>query len=105
MPAHLSHLLQPLNIGFFLVLKRAYSEVVESQTRLGIHRVDKNDFLKAYRKARIKAFTEINIVNSFAGAGIKPFDPQRVISKLDIRLTTPPRHQAIIAIQAAIGPR
>jgi hypothetical protein len=91
MPAHSSHLLQPLDIGCFGVLKRAYSEVVESQTRLGIHRVDKNDFLEAYTKARIKAFTEINIVNSFASAGIRPFDPQRVISKLDIRLATPPR--------------
>jgi hypothetical protein len=30
MPAHSSHLLQPLDIGCFGVLKRAYSEVVES---------------------------------------------------------------------------
>ena len=30
MPAYLSHLLQPLDIGCFRVLKRAYSKVIEA---------------------------------------------------------------------------
>jgi hypothetical protein len=91
MPAHSSHLLQPLDIGCFGVLKRAYSKVVEAQARLNRVRLDKTDFLEAYRTARTDAFKPETILNSFTGAGIIPFDPQHVISKLDVRLITPPR--------------
>ena len=48
MPSHLSHLLQPLDIGCFSVLKKAYSDLVDSQIKLGISRIDKCDFLTAY---------------------------------------------------------
>ena len=53
MPAHSSHLLQPLNIGCFAVLKRSYSGLVETKMRLGINHIDKLDFLEAYPHARI----------------------------------------------------
>jgi hypothetical protein len=75
MPAHLSHLLQPLDIGCFAVLKLAYSKVIETQSKLHRVSVDKSDFLDAYRIARDEAFKPENIVNSFASAGIVPFDP------------------------------
>jgi hypothetical protein len=48
MPSHSSHLLQPLDIGCFAVLKRAYSDLVVSQVKRGISRIDKCDFLTAY---------------------------------------------------------
>ena len=51
MPAHSSHLLQPLDIGCFAVLKRAYSQMVEIKMRLGINHIDKLDFLEAYPHA------------------------------------------------------
>ena len=51
MPAHSSHLLQPLDIGCFAVLKRAYSQMVEIKMRLGINHIDKLDFLEAYPQA------------------------------------------------------
>jgi hypothetical protein len=91
MPAHSSHILQPLDIGCFSIIKRGYSKVIEAQARLNRVRVDKTDFLEAYQAARIEAFKPETIVNSFAGAGIVPFNPQHVISKLNIRLVTPPR--------------
>jgi hypothetical protein len=91
MPPYSSHLLQPLDIGCFGVLKRAYSKDIEVQTKLGIIRIDKTDFLQAYQKARVETFKSETIVNSFASAGLILFDPQRVISKLNIRLPTPPR--------------
>lgn len=46
--------------------------------------------LTAYPRARREAFKPETILNSFAAAGIAPFDPNRVISKLNIRLITPP---------------
>ena len=51
MPAHSSHLLQPLDIGCFAVLKRAYGQMVEMKMRLGINHIDKLDFLEAYPHA------------------------------------------------------
>jgi hypothetical protein len=57
--------------------------------RSGINHVDKLDFLEAYPSARIEAFKSETIKNSFAAAGLVPYDPDRVISKLDIRLRTP----------------
>ena len=89
MPPHSSHLLQPLDIGCFAVLKRAYSRLIESKMRARINHIDKLDFLEAYPSARIEAFKSETIKNSFAAAGLIPYNPDRVISKLDIRLRTP----------------
>jgi hypothetical protein len=89
MPPHSSHLLQPLDIGCFAVLKREYGRLVESKIRVGINHINKLDFLEAYPLARIEAFKSETIKNSFGAAGLVPFSPERVISKLDIRLRTP----------------
>jgi hypothetical protein len=89
MPPHSSHLLQPLDIGCFAALKRAYSRLIESKARARINHIDKLDFLEAYPSARIKAFKSETIKNSFATAGLIPYNPDRVISKLNIRLRTP----------------
>jgi hypothetical protein len=89
MPVHSSHLLQPLDIGCFAVLKRAYGRMVETKMRNGINFIDKLDFLEAYPSARIKAFGSDTIINSFGAAGLVPFCPDRVILKLDIYLRTP----------------
>ena len=50
--------------------------------RIGINHVDKLDFLEAYPSARIEAFKSETIKNSFAAAGLVPYDPDRVLSKL-----------------------
>lgn len=89
MPAHLSHLLQPLDIGCFAILKRSYGRLVETKMRLGINHIDKLDFLEAYPLARIEAYKSETIMNSFAAAGLVPFCPDRVLSKLNICLRTP----------------
>jgi hypothetical protein len=89
MPPHSSHLLQPLDIGCFAVLKRFYGRFIEAKMRLQINHIDKFDFLEAYRSARIEAFKLETIKNSFAAAGLLPYNPDRVLTKLDIRLHTP----------------
>ena len=65
MPPHSSHLLQPLDIGCFASLKRAYGKLVERQIRLGINHIDKLDFLEAYPLARVETFKSATIQNSF----------------------------------------
>jgi DDE superfamily endonuclease/helix-turn-helix, Psq domain/Tc5 transposase DNA-binding domain len=89
MPAHSSHLLQPLDVGCFAVLKRSYGRLVETQMRLGFNHIDKFDFLEAYPFARDEAYKFDTIKSSFAATGLVPYDPNRVISKLDIQLRTP----------------
>jgi hypothetical protein len=89
MPSHSSHLLQPLDIGCFGPLKKAYGKQVENMIRNGINHITKLEFLPAIRAAIDVSFTSSNIKGSFRGAGLVPFDPEVVISKLDIQLRTP----------------
>jgi hypothetical protein len=48
MPPHSSHLLQPLDVGCFSVLKQSYGRRVEQLMRLGINHIDKTEFLPLY---------------------------------------------------------
>ena len=89
MPPHSSHLLQPLDIGCFLVIKRAYGQAIQSKLRYGVNHINKLDFLTTYLWARGEAYKSATISNSFAAAGLVPFNAQRVIDKLDIKLRTP----------------
>jgi hypothetical protein len=89
MPPHSSHYLQPLDVGCFGPLKQAYSRQVEDLMRAHINHVSKLEFLCAFREAFFASMTEKNIQGGFAGAGLMPYDPERVLSKLDVRLRTP----------------
>jgi hypothetical protein len=89
MPPHSSHLLQPLDVSCFAVLKRQYGQLVEQRMRLGFNFIDKHDFLIAYPTARTLAFKAENIQNGFAATGLVPFDPDRVYQQLNIQLNTP----------------
>lgn len=89
MPSHSSHLLQPLDVGCFGPLKQAYGRQVEDLMRMHITHISKLEFLCAFRTAYFASITEKNIQGGFAGAGLVPYDPQRVLSKLDVRLRTP----------------
>jgi hypothetical protein len=86
-PPHSSHVLQPLDIGCFAALKRAYSRPVEFRMRCGSNRVDKLGFLEVCPTARMEAF-ESKTVQTFKSASLIPFAPERVISKLSIELAT-----------------
>jgi hypothetical protein len=89
MPPHSSHLLQPLDVGYFSPLKRAYRGLVEQRMHLGYNHINKFNFLKAYPAAHLEVFTPLNIQNSFAAAGIHPLKLERVLEKLNIHISTP----------------
>ena len=89
MPPHSSHLLQPLDVGCFSPLKRAYSREVESLIRHHINHITKLEFLPAFKAAFNRAFTLVNICSAFRGAGLVPLQPDAVLSKLDVQLRTP----------------
>ena len=89
MPAHASHLLQPLDVGVFGPLKRAYGKLLEDMMIAGNNHIDKEDFLSLYPLARHRVFTQENIYGGFAGAGLKPLNKERVLEKITFQLNTP----------------
>ncbi|KAF5724953.1 Fot5 transposase [Fusarium mundagurra] len=89
MPPHSSHLLQPLDVGCFGPLKKAYGREIDHLIRRSITYISKTEFFPAFYNAFQAAITKENIKGGFRGAGLVPFDPEYVISKLDVQLRTP----------------
>ena len=89
LPPHSSHLTQPLDIGCFGPLKRAYGDEINTFIMASITHITKDEFLIAFRAAYFKAIIANNIKAGFRGAGLIPHNPQAIISKLDIKLRTP----------------
>jgi hypothetical protein len=88
MPPHSSYLLQPLDVGCFSPLKRAYGDEISSLARYGSKKI-KEAFLPAFKAAFEKAMTKENIYAGFRGAGLVPHNLEAVISRLDVVLHTP----------------
>ena len=84
MPAHLSHLLQPLDVGCFLVLKQSYGHLIEQKMSLSINYIDKQEFLPLYQQARMEALHENNIYSGFIATGLIPYKLDRVLLLLYI---------------------
>ena len=94
MPAHSSHLLQPLNIGCFSALKQAYGRSVKQLISRGVNHINKHEFLPLYRQARQTALHQNNIQAGFAATGLVPYSPNRVLSQLHAEYQTPsPQHR------------
>jgi DDE superfamily endonuclease/helix-turn-helix, Psq domain len=89
MPPHSSHLLQPLDVGCFSSLKKAYGQEIEKKMRAGTSHISKEDFFPAFFNAFKKAMTTQNILGGFRGSGLMPYNPESVLSKLDVKLKTP----------------
>jgi len=86
LPPHSSHKVQPLDVGCFGPLKQAYSQELQAQMGRGIQHVCKEEFLDLLKKAWAKAMTRGNILSSFRGTGLVPYDPSK--RTLDIGHTT-----------------
>lgn len=89
MPAHSSHKLQPLDVSCFGPLKQSYYHVMNELSGRGLHHATRTDFLGAFIKARESAFTERNIKSAFRATGLVPWNPQIVLSKLELPETSP----------------
>jgi hypothetical protein len=95
MPPHSSHLLQPLDVGCFGPLKKAYGREIDQLIKRRITHIQKTDFFLAFYAAFQVTITEKNIKGGFRGAGLAPFNPEHVISKLDVQLRTPTPPQEV----------
>jgi len=54
-----------------------------------ITHISKIEFLPCFKRAFDAAITKTNIQGSFRGAGLVPYDPEAVLSKLNVHLRTP----------------
>ena len=84
LPPHSTHRLQPLDIGLFGPLAKAYDRqiqdfMLEYQGFVGLA---KRDFYGLFRGAWLASFTTANIKSAFAASGIYPLDPERTIIHL-----------------------
>jgi hypothetical protein len=75
-----------LDIGCFGLLKKVYSRQIEDIIQAYIIYITKDNFLPAFCIAYFAAITESNIQGRFRGTGFLLFDPERVISILDLKL-------------------
>jgi hypothetical protein len=85
---HLSHLLQPLNVVSYSLLKRYYSNRISLLARSRIYYINKETFLLAFKAAFKKTFTLENVRAGFRGAGLALHNPNVVLSKLNVQLRT-----------------
>jgi hypothetical protein len=88
MPPYSSHLLQLLNVGCFSPLKQVYSDEINSLAQYSTKKIKKEAFLPAFKAAFKKAITKDNIYTGFRGARLVPYNPEAVISKLNVVLYT-----------------
>lgn len=104
MPPHCSHILQPLDVGVFAAFKRAHAIETDKVARLSSQRLSRLEWLQIFIQARKKAVRPENILGGWRGAGLIPFDPRRVISKLPTQSTEsasrpqPPPQQGGLAL-------
>ena len=72
--------------------------------QLGRNYIDKLDFLEAFKPARAAALNLSNIYSGFAAARLVPFNPERVLSRLQQTPTPPISETAIAAHQTPKTP-
>jgi hypothetical protein len=93
LPAHSSHVLQPLDLTCFSPLKSSYRrQIAELASLEDSAPIKKIRFIQYYARAREDGLTERNIRSGFAAAGIVPFNPNKVLSSSQVqRSIQPPR--------------
>jgi hypothetical protein len=83
-PPHSSHLLQPLNISYFTILKQQYRQLIKQQIRLRFNHINKINFLTTFPKAHTIAYKAKTIQNSFTATRLISFNPNQVHQQLTI---------------------
>ena len=74
-PPHSTHHLQPLDVGLFSSLAKAYEKRLRETSVYGAVNVTISQFLEILYEARLEAFTPANIA-AWRGVGLIPYDPR-----------------------------
>jgi hypothetical protein len=87
--AYSSHLLQPLDVGCFGLLKKLYGKEIKNLIQVHINYIIKIEFFAAFKNVFMASFSEANVRGGFQEAGLVLFNLETVLSKLDIAPRTP----------------
>jgi hypothetical protein len=79
---HSTHLLQPLDVGVFSAMKAYHQNSLYDSIRFGDFTFDRTDFLDAFQEIHTNSMRSRTIYGSWAKAGLFPFDPEVVLSKM-----------------------
>lgn len=80
-PPHTTHLYQPLDVGVFGPMKKAFSEECTKLMRKNKKKyLNRYDFCKVLKPAWEKSVTTANILGGFRGSGVWPTNPEAVQS-------------------------
>ena len=108
LPPHTTHLLQPLDLVIFSLLKRAYSQKVDEYIALGITGLNREWFLKIIGEIRSEIYTANHINSAFEAAGLYPYNPERALSRCKksdpVRALTPTDESALL-LSSPLHPR
>ncbi|GFS20955.1 tigger transposable element-derived protein 6-like protein [Elysia marginata] len=78
LPAHASHILQPLDLVFYKNLMSEWSTAVRAFKNIHGYEIRQESFGYVLRDAWIKAYSRQKMARSFEAAGISPWNPDRV---------------------------
>jgi hypothetical protein len=81
-PPHLTHMLQPLDVGMFSLYKHWHQEVLQREIADGATDFNKADFLFHLQEIRRKATKRSTIISSWKKTGIYPFNPSAVLDRM-----------------------
>ncbi|EGU76713.1 hypothetical protein HZS61_009463 [Fusarium oxysporum f. sp. conglutinans] len=96
LPAHASHVLQPLDVAVFGPLKRAYRRYLSDLASLAdSSHIGKITFLYTYDKARREAITKSNALAGFKASGLWPVNLAKVLMNPMVTETPSPAVTAI----------
>lgn len=82
LPAHFTHLLQPLVVGVFGPLQHYYGKAADDHMRDTRTGIKKGTFWRFYRDARRQTFIPKTIQSAFRTTGVWPFNPNKVPNKV-----------------------
>jgi hypothetical protein len=108
LPPHASHVLQPLDLSCFSVIKSAYRRQIYELSSLDDGAaVKKERFIQYYKRARDEGLSERYIRAGWKAAGLCPFNIGHVLNSSQVQglqkdVTTPPRRYDNTQLQDTI---
>ena len=82
LPAHSTHITQPLDVGVFQPYKAAHGNAIEKAVRTGDPKFNRLTFLAALEEIRTFVFIKGTIRNAWRRCGINPFNPEIVLGPM-----------------------